>query len=246
MNHAPRLRHRDAQRLNHPAPPRCIPRSPYTAAARPARIQHPPPSPPDRSAPGRPPRPAPDAATVQVTDAGFSPSRRRSAASGRAFTVADRALRAAEDANDPIRIAVAHWDLGHVLLLRLGQEANAAHIAMAATDQLDRTPGAIAARTVLEFVTAVTEAHSRRPRAARERPSEKAALLADQVSEKGNTLWSAFAFLTPRPASRERCPATPCPGRRRRPGACARCGRRPDADPRRTAAPPAAPSRPGS
>ncbi|MCX5498671.1 hypothetical protein OG887_04535 [Streptomyces sp. NBC_00053] len=125
---------------------------------------------------------------MQVTDAGFSPSRRRSAASGRAFTVADRALRAAEDANDPIRIAVAHWDLGHVLLLRLGQEANAAHIAMAATDQLDRTPGAIAARTVLEFVTAVTEAHSRRPRAARERPSEKAALLADQVSEKGNTL----------------------------------------------------------
>lgn len=65
---------------------------------------------------------------------------------------------------------------------------------MAATDQPDRTPGATAARTVLEFVTAVTEARSRRPRAARERPSEKAALLADQVSEKDSTLWSAFAL----------------------------------------------------
>ncbi|MFJ1839918.1 helix-turn-helix domain-containing protein [Streptomyces sp. NPDC088175] len=108
--------------------------------------------------------------------------------------VADRALRAAEDADDPLRIAAARWNLGHVLLSRPGQEAEAAEVALSAADELGRALGtvdALAIRGALELVAVVAEARTRRPWAARERLNGKAAPLAEQVGE-GNTLWTVF------------------------------------------------------
>jgi hypothetical protein len=40
--------------------------------------------------------------------------------------VADRGLRATEDADDPLRIAAAQWNLGHVLLSQADDEQDAA------------------------------------------------------------------------------------------------------------------------
>nr|WP_307531859.1 nucleotidyltransferase domain-containing protein [Streptomyces umbrinus] len=52
--------------------------------------------------------------------------------------VADRAIRAAEDADDPVRIAVGTWNLGHVLLSHTdpGAVEEAKDIALQAVDQL--------------------------------------------------------------------------------------------------------------
>ncbi|WP_329595079.1 transcriptional regulator [Streptomyces sp. NBC_01362] len=108
--------------------------------------------------------------------------------------VADRALRAAEDADDPLRIAAARWNLGHVLLSRPGQEAEAAEVALSAADELDRmltTVDAIAVRGALELVAVVAEARTRRPWVARERLTGRGAPLAEQVGE-GNTLRTVF------------------------------------------------------
>ncbi|MFB8037081.1 helix-turn-helix domain-containing protein [Streptomyces sp. NPDC056004] len=108
--------------------------------------------------------------------------------------VADRALRAAENADDPLRIAAARWNLGHVLLSQPGQETEAADVAMSAADELSRTlktVDAIAVRGALELVAVVAEARTHRPWAARERLTAKVAPLAEQVGE-GNTLWTVF------------------------------------------------------
>ncbi|MFG2221038.1 MULTISPECIES: helix-turn-helix domain-containing protein [unclassified Streptomyces] len=111
-----------------------------------------------------------------------------------ALMVADRALRAAEDTDDPLRIAAARWNLGHVLHSRPGQEAEAAEVAMSAADELGRTlttVDAVAVRGALELVAVVAEARTRRPWAARERLTGRVAPLAEQVGE-GNTLWTVF------------------------------------------------------
>ncbi|MCT2548217.1 hypothetical protein N0O83_36320 [Streptomyces atratus] len=62
--------------------------------------------------------------------------------------VADRALWAAEDADDPLRIAAVRWNLGHVLLSRPGQEAEAAEVELSAADELGRTLTAVDAVAV--------------------------------------------------------------------------------------------------
>lgn len=108
--------------------------------------------------------------------------------------VADRALRAAEDADDPLRIAAARWNLGHVLFSRPGQEAEAADVALSAADELGRTlttVDAVAVRGALELVAVVAEARTRRPWAARERLAGRVAPLAEQVGER-NTPRTVF------------------------------------------------------
>lgn len=111
-----------------------------------------------------------------------------------ALMVADRALRAAEDADDALRIAVAHWNLGHVLLSQPGGEADAVDVAMTAAAQLDKattsTTETAAVRGALQLVVAVAEAKTRRTWAARERLN-KVVPLAQRAGE-GNVLWTAF------------------------------------------------------
>jgi hypothetical protein len=108
--------------------------------------------------------------------------------------VADRALRAAEDADDPLRIAAARWNLGHVLLAQPGEEADAQAVALAAADDLHRTldtPEAVALRGALELVAVVAEARTRRAWAARDRLTHRVTPLAEQTGE-GNVMWTVF------------------------------------------------------
>ncbi|MEV0493483.1 helix-turn-helix domain-containing protein [Streptomyces atratus] len=108
--------------------------------------------------------------------------------------VADRGLRAAEDADDPLRIAAAQWNLGHVLLSQAGDEQDAADVALSAADNLHRmltTPEAIAVRGALELVAVVAEARTRRAWAARDRLTQHVLPLADQAGE-GNIMWTVF------------------------------------------------------
>lgn len=108
--------------------------------------------------------------------------------------VADRALRAAEDADDPLRIAAAQWNLGHVLLSRPGDEQDAADVALRAAEDLQRaltTPESVAVRGALELVAVVAEARTRRAWAARDRLTQRVLPLADQAGE-GNIQWTVF------------------------------------------------------
>lgn len=108
--------------------------------------------------------------------------------------VADRALRAAEDADDPLRIAAASWNLGHVLLSQPGDEQAAADVAMRAAEDLQRTlttTEAAAVRGALELVAVVADARTRRAWAARDRLNQRVLPLADQAGE-GNVQWTVF------------------------------------------------------
>ncbi|WP_326762790.1 helix-turn-helix domain-containing protein [Streptomyces phaeochromogenes] len=111
--------------------------------------------------------------------------------------VADRAIRAAEDADDPVRIAVGTWNLGHVLLSHTdpGAVEEAKHIALQAVGQLRHaapaSPEAAAVQGALELVAVVSDARRRRWTDARRRLAERAAPLAKQVGE-GNIAWTVF------------------------------------------------------
>ncbi|MFD7676148.1 helix-turn-helix domain-containing protein [Streptomyces anulatus] len=108
--------------------------------------------------------------------------------------VADRALRAAEDADDPLRIAAAQWNLGHVLLSQPGREQEAAGVAMDASRDLAHvvdSPAVAAVRGALELVVVVADAAGRRPWAARDRLTAGALPLARRSGES-NVLWTVF------------------------------------------------------
>jgi transcriptional regulator with XRE-family HTH domain len=111
--------------------------------------------------------------------------------------VADRAIRAAEDADDPVRIAVGTWNLGHVLLSHTdpGAVEEAKDIALHAADQLRRTApasqDAAAVEGALELVAVVSDARRRRWADARRRLAERATPLAQRVGE-GNVAWTVF------------------------------------------------------
>ncbi|MCX5207570.1 helix-turn-helix domain-containing protein [Streptomyces sp. NBC_00237] len=108
--------------------------------------------------------------------------------------VADRALRAAEDADDPLRIATAQWNLGHILLSTAGDEHAAADVARSAAEDLHRalsTPEALAVQGALELVAVVAQARTRRAWAAREHLDRRVRPLAEQVGE-GNVQWTVF------------------------------------------------------
>jgi transcriptional regulator with XRE-family HTH domain len=110
--------------------------------------------------------------------------------------VADRAIRAAEDADDPVRIAAAQWNLGHVLLSHSepGAVEEAKEVALRAVDQLRRAPATSETKAVagaLELVAVVSDARLRRWWQARRRLEQCAAPLGELVGE-GNVQWTVF------------------------------------------------------
>ncbi|MET9879274.1 helix-turn-helix transcriptional regulator [Actinacidiphila glaucinigra] len=106
--------------------------------------------------------------------------------------VADRGLRAAEDADDPIRIAAAQWNLGHVLLAD-GDYDGAEHVTEHAIEQLTGLPHpeGTAMAGALDLVAVVADARRRRPWQARHR-LQTAALPRARRSGEGNTMWTVF------------------------------------------------------
>ncbi|WP_329303877.1 helix-turn-helix domain-containing protein [Streptomyces sp. NBC_00659] len=111
--------------------------------------------------------------------------------------VADRAIRAAQDADDPVRIAVGTWNLGHVLLSHTDASSvdEAKDVALRAADQLRRGAPAsaetAAVEGALELVAVVSDARQRRWTDARRRLKERAAPLAEQAGD-GNVAWTVF------------------------------------------------------
>ncbi|MCX4554291.1 helix-turn-helix domain-containing protein [Streptomyces sp. NBC_01500] len=109
--------------------------------------------------------------------------------------VADRAMRAAEDADDPVRIAAASWNLGHVLLSdgREGAVEEAAEVALQATEQLGRetdSPETAAMHGALELVAVVADARQHDWWQARDRLEKKATPLAKAAA--ANVQWTVF------------------------------------------------------
>ncbi|MFC8429261.1 helix-turn-helix domain-containing protein [Streptomyces sp. NPDC057253] len=110
--------------------------------------------------------------------------------------VADRAIRAAEDADDPVRIAAAQWNLGHVLLSHNEPTAieEAKDVALRAAERLHQASTTADARAVegaLELVAVVSDARRRHWWEARTRLEQRAAPLAERVGE-GNVQWTVF------------------------------------------------------
>jgi transcriptional regulator with XRE-family HTH domain len=107
---------------------------------------------------------------------------------------ADRAVRAAEDADDPLRIAAAQWNLGHVLLAAREPEG-AREVALRAIEELGAATVAEPDRTAmsgaLQLVAVVAEARRRDWWAARDRLRQHARPAAQRVGE-GNVLWTVF------------------------------------------------------
>ncbi|WP_121710001.1 helix-turn-helix transcriptional regulator [Streptomyces sp. E5N91] len=112
-----------------------------------------------------------------------------------ATIAADRAKRAAEDADDPLRIAAAQWNLGHVLLAA-GQPAEAEELALRAAEQVATTTmsGTEQAAMVgaLQLVAVVGSARRRRWWEARDRLTKHAAKAARQVPDDSNVAWTVF------------------------------------------------------
>ncbi|TDC27697.1 XRE family transcriptional regulator [Streptomyces sp. 8K308] len=109
---------------------------------------------------------------------------RRTGRTDLSLMVADRALRAAQEADDPVRIATAHWNLGHILLGDKQPEA-AEQVARGGIEQLAKAPPSrevLAMKGALELVAVVGLARRRRWWEARDRLNA-AAPLADKVGE---------------------------------------------------------------
>jgi transcriptional regulator with XRE-family HTH domain len=107
---------------------------------------------------------------------------------------ADRALRAAEDADDPVRIAAAQWNVGHVLLAA-GDADGAEEVALRGAEQLHpRTASgetdAVAMAGALRLVAATAAARRRDWSTARDRIG--AALPAARQVGETNTGWTVF------------------------------------------------------
>ncbi|MEU9560023.1 helix-turn-helix domain-containing protein [Streptomyces fumanus] len=112
-----------------------------------------------------------------------------------ATVAADRALRAAEDADDPLRIVVARWNLGHVLLAT-GRPAEAEELALRAAEEVAtaRMPEAerVAMGGALQLVAVVGAARRRRSWEARNRLTHYAEPAARAVSDDSNIGWTVF------------------------------------------------------
>ncbi|MYX28466.1 helix-turn-helix domain-containing protein [Streptomyces sp. SID8381] len=112
-----------------------------------------------------------------------------------ATIAADRAKRAAEDADDPLRIAAAQWNLGHVLLAA-GQPAEAEELALRAAEEvMTATMPKVeqaAMAGALHLVAVVGAARRRRWWEARDRLTRHAAKAARQVPDATNVAWTVF------------------------------------------------------
>lgn len=107
--------------------------------------------------------------------------------------VADRALRSAEEADDPIRSAAAKWNLGHVLLAE-GEHEGAKETAVQGIEALQQLPegkDAQAMAGALELVAVVADARRKKWWHARERLSGNASQRAERAGE-GNIMWTVF------------------------------------------------------
>lgn len=108
--------------------------------------------------------------------------------------VADRAIRAAEDADDPLRIAAAKWNLGQVLLAANESEA-AEDTAIRAAEELANTGGTeqqqLALHGALWLVATIAAVRSNDPWTARDRLRRHARPAAEQAGE-GNAFWTVF------------------------------------------------------
>lgn len=111
-----------------------------------------------------------------------------------ALLVADRAIRAAEVADDPLRCAAAHWNLAHVLLAS-GETEGAETVVMAAANNLrplvdSGDLDATALYGSLVLLAAVTSVRRGDVWRARDHVAT-ATPLADRTGER-NVLWTAF------------------------------------------------------
>lgn len=107
---------------------------------------------------------------------------------------ADRGLRAAEDADDPLRIAAARWNFGQVLLT-IGEPEVAEEVTIKAAEELrtalDRDLGTAALFGALWLVAAIAAARNGDTWTARE-PLRLHAQPAAARSGQGNVLWTVF------------------------------------------------------
>jgi transcriptional regulator with XRE-family HTH domain len=108
--------------------------------------------------------------------------------------VAHQGVRAAEDADDPLRIAAARWNLGQVLLAT-NEPGIAEDITTRAAAELrpylDSNPDHLALYGALWLVAAIAQARHRDIWAAREALRDHAAPAAEATGE-GNLLWTVF------------------------------------------------------
>lgn len=113
-----------------------------------------------------------------------------------ALMAADRGLRAAEDADDPLRIAAAQWNIGQVLLTVNESEA-AENIALHTVEQLDRLQDTtqdssrLALQGAMWLVATIAAVRAGDDWTARDRLREHARPLATSVGE-GNVFWTVF------------------------------------------------------
>lgn len=109
---------------------------------------------------------------------------------------ADRAVRAAEDADDPLRIAAAQWNLGHVLLAA-GEPDGAEQIALQGAEAMHELAEASAdlrakaMEGALQLVAVIAASRRRQWWAARDRLHDLAAPVA-RITGEGNVMWTAF------------------------------------------------------
>ncbi|MGW3498167.1 helix-turn-helix domain-containing protein [Streptomyces sp. NPDC001020] len=119
---------------------------------------------------------------------------RRSGRLDLSLMVADRARRAAEEADDPIRLAAAHWNIGHCLLSQDDGAQEAAEVARTAIDELGTVPASTdtaAMQGALELVRVVAEAQNKKWWEARERLLQKATPLGKRAGDS-NVMWTVF------------------------------------------------------
>ncbi|WP_399926273.1 helix-turn-helix domain-containing protein [Streptomyces kanamyceticus] len=120
---------------------------------------------------------------------------RRSGRVDLATIAADRAMRAAEDADDPLRMATAQWNLGHVLLAA-GHPAEAEELTLRAAEDVAVARMPEAKRTAmsgaLQLVAVVGAARRRRWWEARDRLVRHAAPAARAVPDDSNIGWTVF------------------------------------------------------
>lgn len=109
--------------------------------------------------------------------------------------VADRGVLGAEAADDPVRIAAAKWNLGHILLAQ-GQPDGAEEVAIRAVEDLERDsagddPDAVAMAGALWLVSVVAAVRNNDPWTARDRLREKAWPAARMTGDT-NVMWTVF------------------------------------------------------
>lgn len=110
-----------------------------------------------------------------------------------ALVAADRGVRAAESADDPVRLAAARWNLAHVLLAQ-GQPEGAEAVALHAAEALGGITGdsldALAIQGSLRLLTAVASIRLGDVWSARDRVREVVPM-AERTGER-NVCWTAF------------------------------------------------------